>query len=210
MIEVLALMLHFMKAFVIALLGLGFIAIFAYVAWTPIQQALAPKPVVPTATNGVVADFISCANNDYPVTESYPRTCRANGVTYTESTVDVNPNGCRDDISCGKGKFCNQGLCQAIDYNTGCQQDSDCQLVNQFLGWSCCYAGFCDSVNYSQDNWIAVNSEAFNQARLKYCPDSKSCGPMPACAQRLLPTDFVAACQQGVCVKTERVAPVPK
>ena len=199
-----------MKAFVIVLLGLAFIGIFAYVAWEPVQQALAPKPVVPTATNGVVADFVSCAANGNEVTESFPRTCRANGVTYTESTVDVNPNGCRDDVSCGKGKFCNQGVCQPLAYNTVCAADSDCQMVNQFIGWGCCYAGQCDPIDYSQDNWIAVNSSDYNQQRAKYCPSKDQCGPMPGCPSSITPSNFVAVCRQSSCIKAEEVAPVPK
>lgn len=37
-----------------------------------------------------VKNFTECVNQGYPVQESYPRTCTANGVTYTEA---VNSNG---------------------------------------------------------------------------------------------------------------------
>ncbi len=199
-----------MKAFVIALLGLAFIGIFGYVAWKPIQQALAPKPVVPTATNGVVVDFTSCEDNGNPVTESFPRTCRADGKTYTETKTDINPNGCRESANCAKGQFCNQGLCQDLSYNTSCSVDSDCQLVNQLIGWGCCYAGQCDPIDYNQSNWIAVNGANFTQQQVKYCPTKEQCGPMPGCPSKIISTNFVAACQQGVCAKTEKITPVPK
>jgi|GEM_PF-5134540 len=199
-----------MKAFAVAILSLAFIGLFGYLTWTPIQQAIAPKVLVPSPTNGVVVDFQSCADNDNPITESYPRTCRANGVTYTESTVETNPNGCRDDISCGKGKFCDQGLCQPIVYDTSCSTDNDCQLANQFVGWGCCYAGQCDPVDYSQDNWISVNSQKYTAGQTKYCPAKSACGTPPACPSSIKLSNFVAVCQQSTCVKTERIAPMPK
>lgn len=199
-----------MKAFVIALLGLAFVGIFGYVAWKPIQQAIAPKPLVPTATNGVVVDFASCVVNGNPITESDPRTCRADGKTYTETKTDINPNGCRDDINCGKGKFCNQGNCQAVTYDTTCAVDSDCQMVNQFVGLGCCYAGQCDPIDYSQENWIAVNAKSFSAEQTKFCPAKSTCGTPPACPSTIKPSNYVVACQQGACVKTERITPVPK
>ncbi|OGY42507.1 MAG: hypothetical protein A2Y82_04025 [Candidatus Buchananbacteria bacterium RBG_13_36_9] len=45
----------------------------------------------------LVSDFKSCAAAGYPVTENYPRQCRANGQTFTEVLEPIN---CSQSIEC--------------------------------------------------------------------------------------------------------------
>ena len=58
---------------------------------------------------------------------------------------------------------------ESDEWDTSCQRNSDCVLKNRDNGFSCCFAGVCDSIDYSTPAWQAVNSdwwEAGNEA----CP----------------------------------------
>ncbi|MBD3210577.1 hypothetical protein GF318_04315 [Candidatus Micrarchaeota archaeon] len=128
-----------------------------------------------------ITSFEECVQAGYPVMESYPRQCRTpDGKTF-ESLSD------RFEIS----------------KNTSCNEDSDCLLVNRELGFSCCWAGVCEAVNYSEDKWIAVNRKWFNESREQYCP--RNCGPRPPCFVEPLNINYSARCIGNQCEKVPNI-----
>lgn len=157
-----------------------------------------------------ITNFDQCKNAGYPVMESFPEQCRTPQGKVFIADVKTSQQGCQNDISCGQAKWCDQGVCKSIEYTYDCQQDSDCQMINQDNGFGCCYAGQCDPIDYSQSNWIAVNKEQYAKQQTDHCPSTEQCGPAPACPTSIKPSNYVVACQKNICTKTERIAPVPK
>ncbi len=98
---------------------------------------------------------------------------------------------------------CSNGACL---WDTSCTSDADCQLVNKDLGVLCCYEGQCDTINYYDEKWIAVNKETYDDARGAFCPTTEACGPAPGCPSSMIDTDARAACIQEVCQKVSGVA----
>jgi hypothetical protein len=84
---------------------------------------------------------------------------------------------------------------------TECTRDEDCILHDANYGWGCCWAGYCDSINYSGSNWIPLNSKWLSQEKAKWCLDE--CGPAPACPTRISDAGYAVVCADGVCVKTK-------
>ena len=82
----------------------------------------------------------------------------------------------------------------------GCTQDSDCVLHDADYGWQCCWAGRCDSLDYSSGSWIAVNSQWLAEGKAKYCPSD--CGPGPMCPTRIVNINYTAKCVNSICVKS--------
>lgn len=127
-----------------------------------------------------ITSFEECATAGYPIQESYPRQCRTpEGKTFVsltdvfDSTIDVS-----------------------------CRQDSDCVLANKEQGFGCCYVGACESVDYSQEQWVAVNQSWFSENQDRYCPAKKEeCGPAPGCATRIVNDDFEVKCLTNICQK---------
>lgn len=87
---------------------------------------------------------------------------------------------------------------------TTCGTDEDCQLINQKLGFSCCWAGACERIDYSLDKWIAVNRESFEQLRKNGCPPAEKCGPPPLCNPKPINDKLTAKCIDGKCQKAPR------
>lgn len=190
------------RIIILSLIAVGIIVIVAYI-WR--GKVVAP---VPTVNN-----FTDCVQAGFPVAESFPRQCRTSeGKVFVEEVASSTQQlgGCRDSSSCKNGEFCNQGICQSADFTYSCQSANDCLLVNRDLAYGCCYAGACQPIDYSQDQWIAVNRGDFEAKQKTYCPAQSQCGPAPACAQQFVQTDFVAGCVSNRCIKTEGVTPVPK
>jgi len=98
---------------------------------------------------------------------------------------------------------CADGACL---WDTSCTSDTDCQLVNKDLGVLCCYEGQCDTINYYDAKWIAVNKETYSDAPAAFCPSAEACGPAPGCPSSMIDTDARAACIQEVCQKVSGVA----
>ncbi len=170
------------------------------------QEVVAPE--VATIDN-----FADCLAAGYPVAESYPRQCRTpEGIMFVEelATTTTELGGCQGNESCPIGQFCNQGICQVPSYDSSCKVDDDCLLVNNELAYSCCYAGACQAIDYSESKWVAVNVADYSTKRSTYCPADDKCGPAPGCPSQYTPSNFVARCQQNVCVKTEPAGSVPK
>jgi hypothetical protein len=135
-------------------------------------------PVAPPV-NESISDFDSCVAAGYPVMESFPRQCRT-------------PDG-RNFVS-EKDRF-------DFGKNLSCAGDADCILVDSALGFSCCWAGRCDGLDYSLERWIAVNSEWYSNGRMENCPSEDKCGPAPMCPTRAINLNYSAVCVQNSCVK---------
>lgn len=128
-----------------------------------------------------INSFDKCAEAGYPVLESYPRQCKTpDGRTFVEEVEIVN--------SIPK---------------TNCELDENCRLINQDLGYRCCWVGACDAIDYSQDKWIAVNKAWFEKGRAASCPPTEECGPAPLCAAKAVNLDFTAQCIDQICQKTQ-------
>jgi hypothetical protein len=127
-----------------------------------------------------ISTFEECVAAGNPVMESYPRQCRAGNMTFVSLTDFFQ-----------------------VNKDTGCAQDSDCALVDESLGFSCCWAGSCAQINYSEDKWVAVNATWYSSERDRNCPGD--CGPAPGCPIRIINASFVPVCQSGICEKIESV-----
>lgn len=136
-----------------------------------------PNITVNDTQTSDINSFEECVAAGNPVMESYPRQCRAGNRTFV-SLVDF----------------------FQVNKNTSCESDSDCVLADSSLGFSCCYAGACAQINYSQDKWVAVNRSWYSAQRDTYCP--QECGPAPGCPIRVINDSFEAVCSGGICEKT--------
>ena len=147
----------------------------------------------------LVNSFERCVKGGYPVSQSSPRQCRLpNGESFTESLAVTQQ--CVKDGDCGAGKFCSQGQCRDFFANASCQATADCKLINKDLNFGCCWAGVCQPIDYSKDNWVAVNRRWFEDSRTKAC-SSQACGLEPKCPVNLVNDSFEARCVGGQCIK---------
>lgn len=103
-----------------------------------------------------------------------------------------------------------------VEVSLECEVDEDCVLIDQRLGLACCWAGACDTIDYSHISYIAVNRASFEMSREEHCPPDtegfapealtqkeRGCGPMPACpAPSVIDDRFAASCVEGFCKKT--------
>jgi hypothetical protein len=137
-----------------------------------------PKPQ-PNGTAPAIKGFDECVSAGYPVLESYPRQCKT-------------PDG---------RTFVSQKDAFDIGRNLSCAGDGGCVLVNSELGFSCCWAGACEALDYSQDKWIAANRAWYEAGRASYCPPEKDCGPAPGCAVQSINENYTAGCLSGACHK---------
>jgi len=85
-----------------------------------------------------------------------------------------------------------------------CQENSDCLLINQDRGFDCCWVSACDSIDYSLDNWIAVNKDWFIQGKNKNCPEIEECGPVPMCVGKVINDRFKPQCINNKCQKVPK------
>ena len=90
-----------------------------------------------------------------------------------------------------------------------CDSDEDCALTNKDLGFSCCWEGVCDSIDYSLEKYVAVNEESFLELRSKSCPwvEDKArryevCGPAPSCPSAIVNDTFASKCVSNICKKS--------
>ncbi|MEK6839529.1 MAG: hypothetical protein AABX72_01190 [Nanoarchaeota archaeon] len=154
--------------------------------------------------NGKINSFDECARAGYPIMESYPRQCATpDGRTFAEEAVT---EICRYPQECGPGFYCRHGVCTEVQYNNECTKDDECMLIDNTLGFSCCYAGACQIINYSEDKWTAVNAQWFAQMRQEFCPSKEECGPAPMCPEHFANEQFKAKCTTPIyCIR----APCP-
>lgn len=126
--------------------------------------------------NKTINSFEECVLAGNPILKSYPAQCKTKeGKTFTENIL-VSPE-------------------------KKCETDSDCMLIDKTLNFSCCYAGYCNAIDYSQEKWIAVNQKWFNEKQDQYCPPIEECGPAPGCPTEIINDGFEAKCIQNQCVK---------
>jgi hypothetical protein len=138
-----------------------------------IDDGITPSP----STN--ITSFEECVDAGYPILESYPRQCRTpDGKNFISGTDFLE-----------------------VNQNKTCKSDTECKLVDKSLGFGCCFAGACAQINYSDNKWIGLNKQWFDQIQNKYCPGAVDCGPAPLCAVRVLDTNFTASCINNQCTK---------
>jgi hypothetical protein len=85
--------------------------------------------------------------------------------------------------------------------SSSCSADSDCVLADRDLGYSCCWAGRCEPIDYSLPKWMAVNAGWLADGKAKNCLAPDKCGPAPGCPTRIINASFAAACVSGACQK---------
>jgi len=100
-------------------------------------------------------------------------------------------------------------VCTEFIIDISCRTDDDCQLINKDLRFSCCWAGACESIDYRENKWIAVNKNWFRAEKKKNCPTVEECGPAPLCAVRAINEDFTAKCIDQVCQKVPLIPGEP-
>ncbi len=162
---------------------------YAILALVLLFGCAAPPPEPDVTANDTMDDgimeeidsFEECVAAGNPVMESYPRQCRAGDRTFV-SLTDL------FDVS----------------KDTSCETDDDCRLVNAELGFSCCWAGACEQIDYSLEKWVAVNKDWYESEREKHCPSD--CGPAPGCAVRAVNENFTAVCSESICEKVPIVS----
>jgi len=91
--------------------------------------------------------------------------------------------------------------------DTNCNSDEDCGIINKDLGLSCCYAGACDIVDYSKDNYVAVNSLSYEILRDLKCPLKEDCGPAPFCPTQIINENSYGKCVNNICEKSIGIRP---
>lgn len=82
-----------------------------------------------------------------------------------------------------------------------CSQDNDCTLADRTLDYSGCYPGYCDTIDYSLEKYVAVNNEDYLQLRNSVAPAEDSCGPAPGCPTAYRNTNYRARCVKQLCQK---------
>lgn len=98
-------------------------------------------------------------------------------------------------------------VASTVDFSDTCQTDSDCILINQKYGLSCCYEGACQEIDYARNEWVAVNSLDFAKKKEQKCglEDKGSrierCGPAPMCAVRAINDNYQPKCIENKCQK---------
>ncbi|PIP16954.1 MAG: hypothetical protein COX44_02605 [Candidatus Portnoybacteria bacterium CG23_combo_of_CG06-09_8_20_14_all_37_13] len=85
-----------------------------------------------------------------------------------------------------------------------CNIDNDCLLINRDLGFGCGLAGFCDSIDYSLNKYIAVNVKSFLGLKEKNCEPLPEVTPFPMCAVQIINDNFFAKCISGICAKVPK------
>ena len=166
-----------------------------------------------------INSFTACVAAGNPIMESAPPKCRtSDGRTFTATPDEWPP---KREVRSFESCVANGGIvgesaprkCQLADgrtfielpegytNTTECQIDTDCKLINEDLGFACCYAGACAQTDYSESNWIAVNASRFDALRALTCPAQDACGPAPLCAVYIEPSGYTAKCIQNTCTK---------
>jgi hypothetical protein len=131
-----------------------------------------------------IKTFDDCNKAGY-TTDSYPRQCKTpDGRTFTSET----------DL-----------FDASIDYT--CNEETDCQLVNRLNGFSCCWKGACDKIDYTVGQWIPVNKDWYKRQRTQKCPKEADCGPAPECPTQQPTGDYKSTCMNSKCVKVPTANP---
>jgi len=157
---------------------------------------LAVVVIVIACTPDDIKSFEDCAQR-YPVSESFPPSCRTpDGRIFVQ---DIPEPACAGDTDCLEGQFCKGGACEDLSPDTACTAAADCALHDTDLRLGCCYAGACQTPDYSKNSWVALNSAWLASMKAAYCPSGRDCGPAPGCSSRPVTPDYHAECLNGEC-----------
>ena len=131
-----------------------------------------------------------------------------NACTSNNSSSNTNKKG---DINQEQNIFDNTLTIKEQVVSLKCNSDEECILINKDLGFSCCWEGACEEIDYSLDRYVAVNQDSFHSLRIKECPwvEDKAkryekCGPAPGCPVALINDNFVAKCVNNICTKAPK------
>jgi len=135
-------------------------------------------------------DNVSCAgHSDYTCEANYCGGCN-------RDWIDRNGNL----VECERELFNTEWVLE-------CAKDIDCALHNVDHGFSCCYEGMCEHVDFAIDTWRPVNNQWW-QSQHDAC--SHNCGPQPGCPSFAPANDnFVAICKNAQCTKVNALLVVP-
>lgn len=153
-----------------------------------------------------IISFQECVDAGHPVLETFPRICKLpSGKTFVEEVITL---ACLEDSDCSGGLSCQGGICTDFAVETSCQMNSDCEIINRSLKFACCWAGACDTADYSEPKWVAVNAKWFAGQRATACPSARECGPVPLCygAKVVVAGEesYEAQCVTNTCQKVPR------
>ncbi len=96
-------------------------------------------------------------------------------------------------------------LVQGKEISLKCVKDEECTIINKDIDFKKCNAGTCETVDYSMDNYIAVNKGSFEEyqsAESSLRPSADSCGPAPACPVSIANSNYQATCANQLCRKS--------
>jgi hypothetical protein len=84
-----------------------------------------------------------------------------------------------------------------------CTQDQACSITDVNLGLSCCQTCGDYVIDYSKDNFVAVNSISYND---KFSLNCSINSPCPMCEGRtsIIDTNYSAKCINGICKKVKK------
>lgn len=146
-----------------------------------------------------ITTFEECVAEGHPILESYPRQCTVpGGDTFAE---EVEEGACLVDSDCDEGSFCNRGECLEFVLDQTCADDEDCVLIDSEFNLGCCWTTKCKPIDYSDEEWIAVNEELFTGQQEEYCAKEEACGSAPVCSEMIINRNFKAVCAEGECDK---------
>lgn len=144
--------------------------------------------------------FEECIAMGFPLISDFPEQCETpEGRVFLKSHENV---VCDSDAECGEpGYFCKLGLCTPFLPEILCRVDGDCQLINQEEYFACCGGDTCETPNYADPAWIAVNKIWFFKNHQLVCSLVPECGEKQTCATPQVGAGYQAQCVQGACMK---------
>ncbi len=77
-----------------------------------------------------------------------------------------------------------------------CEKADDCRIVNINRKGFCCHD--CENIDYSKENWVAVNTKSYGILSNAECPPDPVCA---ACIGKIINTNFTAKCVDNLCSK---------
>src|SRR3989338_83728 len=135
------------------------------------------------------------------------KVCTAEGKVCPDGSVvgRIGPNCEFEKCPSNEGKVIDVG---SYKVDITCAQDRDCILVNKELQLGCCDAGRCQDIDYSQEKWVAVNSQSFNILKGLKCPELEDCPITDRwCEDNIINENYYGKCVNNLCKKEVRIKP---
>ncbi len=173
---------------------------------------LGSQPTAPKKGAGILATLTFTSFTSLPSRISFANNTQVAAIGQTSNAIDtmtgtdVNKNAGGEGAGGGGSSITPTFATPSptptrFPLNNSCNQDSDCRLIDTSWGYSCCYAGACTQLDYSQNQWVAVNGTWFQTQQSTYCPSKTRCGPAPGCAVHMINGNYHASCVNSICKK---------